>query len=213
MKIESVEYGWGSAELTVACQRVASHVLKELTRYKINRVLDVGCGNGSLCGVMAAAGYDVVGVENDASGVAISRRTYPHIPFYHFGVQDDPALLLQQNPVRYDAVVCTEVVEHLYSPKMFFRYAKCVLRPGGVVIITVPYYGYLKNLIIALSNKWDQHHGSLVDGGHIKFFSTSTMRKLFHDSGYEILFCGGIGRRTPYLWNTMITVGRPTVSP
>lgn len=208
MNIESAEYRWASAELTVACKRVAPHVIAALQRHGVRRVLDVGCGNGSLCGVLSRSGFDVVGVENDPSGVAICRRTYPSIPFHHFGVQDSPERLIEAVGGRFDAVVCTEVIEHLYSPRMLFSYASGVLTNPGIVVVTVPYYGYLKNLLISALNMWDQHHSSLNDGGHIKFFSSRTLRSLIEQSGFQVLECNGIGRKIPFLWNTMIAVAK-----
>ena len=58
---------------------------------------------------------------------------------------------------NFDVAIATEVIEHLVTPFNLPRFAKQLLRPGGHLIISTPYHGYLKNLILALTNRWDAH--------------------------------------------------------
>ena len=53
----------------------------------------------------------------------------------------------------FDAVVSTEVVEHLYAPHELIRFSWEALKPGGHLILTTPYDGYLKNLALAVTGK------------------------------------------------------------
>jgi 2-polyprenyl-6-hydroxyphenyl methylase/3-demethylubiquinone-9 3-methyltransferase len=99
------------------------------------------------------------------------------------------------------------VVEHLYAPRALPQRVWEALKPGGIAIITTPYHGYWKNLAICLLNKWDSHHTVFWDHGHIKFWSKTTLRKLFEDEGFEFLKFQGLGR-LPYLWMTMLMVFR-----
>ncbi len=83
------------------------------------------------------------------------------------------------------------------------RVAKQCLHPGGTLIVTTPYHGYFKNLALALTGKLDSHFTTLWDGGHIKFFSVSTLSELVTAEGFtlrEFQFAG----RIPYLWKSMI---------
>lgn len=58
-----------------------------------------------------------------------------------------------------------EVIEHLYSPRQFVRRPYTALRPGGILIVTTPYWGYLKNLLLVLTNRIDHALTSLWEGG------------------------------------------------
>jgi hypothetical protein len=69
-------------------------------------------------------------------------------------------------------------------------------------MLTTPYYGYLKNALIAATGRWDCHHGPLLVGGHIKFWSKRTITNLFEESGFTIRQWKGLGR-LPYLWANM----------
>lgn len=171
---------------------------------KIKRVADLGAGNGGLCAQLAVKRYEVVGIEQDRNGVDIASRTYPNARFYQFGVHDDPAELLEAEAV-FDAVVSTEVIEHLYSPRLLPRHAWQILVPGGHLIISTPYHGYIKNLALSVLDKWDHHHTALWEGGHIKFWSQRTLTALLTQNGFEVLSFSGVGR-VPYLWKSMVVV-------
>ncbi|MEB3256227.1 MAG: class I SAM-dependent methyltransferase [Synechococcaceae cyanobacterium] len=206
--IENVvqEYGWSTAEGPQSCEYLAPRILEILKRLNAKRVLDLGAGNGALCSLLTSSGYDAVGVEYDAQGVAIAKQTYPSTPFYRFGVQDDPNELLKHE-ARFDAVVSTEVIEHLFSPHFLPIYASAVLQEGGHIVISTPYHGYLKNMALSVMNAWDKHHTPLWHGGHIKFWSRNTLSQLLSENGFTLVGFAGVGR-LPFLWKSMILIGK-----
>jgi 2-polyprenyl-3-methyl-5-hydroxy-6-metoxy-1,4-benzoquinol methylase len=199
-------YGWSSSRDPGSCGYIAPKIIDLLHQLTIRRVLDLGAGNGALCAEISAGGWDVVGVEYDRDGVQIARSTHPNIRFYNYGVQDNPEELLQSEPLV-DAVVSTEVIEHLFSPHLLPRYARGVLKPGGYLIVSTPYHGYLKNLALSLFGKWDKHFTALWHGGHIKFWSRWTLGELLKTEGFEVTAFHGVGR-FPFLWKSMILVAR-----
>jgi len=73
--------------------------------------------------------------------------------------------------IRFDTIISTEVIEHLYDPGKYLDIIEQVLQSngGGELILSTPYHGYFKNLLIALHGKTDDHFSPLWDGGHIKF--------------------------------------------
>jgi 2-polyprenyl-6-hydroxyphenyl methylase/3-demethylubiquinone-9 3-methyltransferase len=114
--------------------------------------------------------------------------------------------------VAFEAIVCIEVIEHLYSPYTFARRAYDALSPGGTIVISTPYWGYLKNVALALSNRIDRSLTALWEGGHIKHFSRATLGRLFTDCGFEQAGFVGAGEgwraHAPYLWNGMLMAFR-----
>lgn len=195
-------YGWSTAGETLAAGYITSVVLGQLRELKVRRILDLGSGNGALCARLKMLGLDVVGIDYDQSGIDIAKQAHPDISFYRFGVQDDPSLLLKHEG-EFDAVVSTEVVEHLFSPHLLPVYAKSVLKRGGYLVVSTPYHGYAKNLMLSLFNKWDAHHTPLWHGGHIKFWSRKTLSELLAQSGFTVTGFSGAGR-VPYLWKSMV---------
>ena len=96
-----------------------------------------------------------------------------------------------------------DVIEHLFYPKELVRSARRCLKPGGRLILSTPYHGYLKNIALSVSGKMDKHFTCLWDGGHIKFFSVATLKELLESEQYkdiQFTFAG----RFPYFWKAML---------
>ena len=82
-----------------------------------------------------------------------------------------------------------------------------LLEPDGVGIISTPYHGYWKNLVLAMTGKLDTHFTALWDGGHIKFFSIKTLSELIQETGFDRLQFYRLGR-IPILGKSMVAVFR-----
>lgn len=164
-------------------------------------ILDLGCGNGYLVRQLVQQGYDAYGTDASEHGIAIARKEYPN----RFFVQDLSAgkLPSELQKIKFNTIVSTEVIEHLYDPEAFVDLCKNTLPPNGELIITTPYHGYWKNLLLAVLGRWDPHHDPTWLGGHIKFWSKKTLTKLLNDKSFTITGFKGCGR-IPYLWKSMI---------
>lgn len=110
--------------------------------------------------------------------------------------------------VRY--VISLEVVEHIFLPRNFARNCYGFLKPGGRLILSTPYHGYLKNLALALTGALDKHFTALWDFGHIKFWSRRTLTALLTEQGFEDIRFQGAGR-VPWLWKSMVLCARKPV--
>ena len=166
------------------------------------RAFDLGCGNGATANMLSAAGFSVVGVDPSEEGIMHGRRAFPHLSL-QVGSCYDP---LAERFGTFPLVISLEVIEHCFYPRQF---AKCVydlLEPGGLAIISTPYHGYLKNLALAASGKLDAHFTALWDGGHIKFWSVATLRKLLEETGFSHIRFSYAGRFPP-LAKSMIALG------
>ncbi len=201
------EYGWQSPSGPESCGYITPEVLRILGSLNVRRVCDLGSGNGALVGALRNAGYETAGVEYDKQGVEIARKHHPGVNFYHLGVEDDPTPVLATEGEAFDAVVSTEVVEHLFSPHLLPAFARKIVSGGGYLVISTPYHGYLKNLALSVFNKWDKHHTPLWHGGHVKFWSRKTLTQLLEKNGFEVTAFYGVGR-LPWLWKSMILVAK-----
>lgn len=167
------------------------------------RIIDVGCGSGATAGKLASMGFAVTGVDTSESGIRIAEEAYPDVSFQRRSGYDN----LAQELGRFDAVVCLEVIEHCYSPKQLADTLFSLLRPGALAVISTPFHGYWKNLAIALSGRFDAHWSPLWEGGHIKFFSESTLGLLLQQSGFIDIGFRRAGRLPP-LAKSMIALAR-----
>lgn len=191
----SAEQPWWNAYLVDPVMRLSGDVREGM------RVLDVGCGNGHIAGLFVGKGCAVVGIDPSESGIAAAREA---IPNGRFEIElATEGLRERLGEEAFDLVVSAEVVEHIYDPDRWAKACYEALKPGGRLVLTTPYHGYLKNLLIALMDKWDHHHTSLETHQHIKFWSRKTMTTLLERNGFRVTGFAGAGRRA-YLWKSMV---------
>ena len=182
------------------------HILDLCAGLRAHRIVDIGCGNGALCCELARHGYEVIGCEPSADELRIAHDQAPELVFHKLSVDDDPSAVGNES---FDVAIATEVIEHLARPRNLACFGKQLLRPGGYLIISTPYHGYLKNLVLALTNKWDAHLNPFWDGGHIKFWSRKTISRLLSENGFRVVRFIGAGR-LPFIWKSMIVVAQKT---
>jgi 2-polyprenyl-3-methyl-5-hydroxy-6-metoxy-1,4-benzoquinol methylase len=166
------------------------------------RVLEIGCGNGAFAAELVRLGYLVTGLDASHSGITIAKQREPRASF-HCGSIYDPTP--EEWVGQFDVVISLETIEHLSLPGALLKRGREALRPGGTLIISTPYHGYLKNLILALSGSMDRHFTTLWDHGHVRFFSKKTLGELVRRGGLEGIRFLGCGR-VPWLWKSMVAV-------
>lgn len=166
----------------------------------VRSICDLGCGNGHISGRLSKLGYDVTGVDASASGIRIARNAYPEAKFVHARIDGELT-------GKFDLVISSDVIEHLYRPSDLLEAARSLLGPNGHVLIGTPYHGYLKNLVLAATGKMEAHFSALHDGGHVKFFSVNTLSKLILSHSFADLKFTFYGR-APLLWKNMICHAR-----
>jgi 2-polyprenyl-3-methyl-5-hydroxy-6-metoxy-1,4-benzoquinol methylase len=195
---EYVPYGWKSAE-SLEAHTYLLPALKRLLPKGTLTILDVGCGNGYVTSQIASMGHTVVGVDASEDGIAIAKEAYPNARFEVHSAYDDLRNVIE----AVDIVISSEVIEHLYRPRLLVDNVFTILRPGGLLFLTTPYHGYLKNLVLSLTNSWDNHFHVDREGGHIKFFSERTLSRMLYDCGFENVTYHNVGR-VRWLWKSMV---------
>ncbi len=202
--ISSTQFNYGADDLPITSKYLAPKIFQICQKLAPKKVLEMGCGNGAISTALARLGAHVVACDPSEDGVEAARKRLPAVKFHVLGVYDDPTMLVDQ---PFDVVVSTEVIEHLFLPRALPRFAKAVLTPGGHLVVSTVYHGYLKNLLLALLNKWDTHWTPFWDGGHIKLWSRRTLSKLLREEGFEVI--GFVGAdRIPYLWRSMVLIAK-----
>lgn len=199
---DAPDYGYKDVKHSHAHAYLLPAVDEALATLAPQRVFDLGCGNGSVASHLAAR-YQVEGVDASPSGIEKANRAFPALSLSVGSAYDDLAAAYGQ----FDAVVSLEVVEHLYDPKLYARRLFDLVRPGGGIVVSTPYHGYVKNVVLAVSGKMDAHFTALWDGGHIKFWSVRTLTKLLEGAGFVDVRFRFVGR-IPLVAKSMIAIAR-----
>lgn len=165
------------------------------------KVFDLGCGNGSVAGHLVNLGWTVYGVDPSIQGIEQANLHHPTCNLYLGSAYDD----LQSKFGQFPLVYSFEVVEHVYAPRDYAKTLVSLMQDDGIAIVSTPYHGYWKNLVMSLTGKMDAHFTALWDHGHIKFWSIKTLTQLFEEVGLEVIRVHRVGR-IPTLAKSMILV-------
>jgi 2-polyprenyl-6-hydroxyphenyl methylase/3-demethylubiquinone-9 3-methyltransferase len=107
-----------------------------------SRVLDVGSGGGFLTANLSDAGYDVIGID---PSIASIREAKDHVRA-NFLVAAGESLPFTDHSI--DAVTCSEVLEHVEDPDAVVAEISRVLRPGGLLVFSMPNRTFLSRLVL-----------------------------------------------------------------
>ena len=141
------------------------------------RVLDVGCGNGSLINAIRQKG------KIDAYGIDISPKMIEECHSRYEGIRFEVATgeNIAFADDYFDAITICCVLHHLHSPQKFFEEAHRVLKHGGILIVGEPW------LPFPLKQMADYILSPLLRAGDNKTFTKKRLHRLFNENGFSIM--------------------------
>ncbi|MDP6345305.1 MAG: methyltransferase domain-containing protein [Alphaproteobacteria bacterium] len=138
--------------------------------------LDVGCSGGFTTEAARQAGFQAWGIDPDADAVAHARQHYPGSRFEAGGLED----FADSCDVRFDAVYCSEVLEHVADANRFAAALSSLMTPDGVLYLTTPDIGHWRRP--RRLPAWDV----FTPPHHCLFFSSGNLRRLLARHHLEI---------------------------
>jgi 2-polyprenyl-6-hydroxyphenyl methylase/3-demethylubiquinone-9 3-methyltransferase len=163
-------------------------------------ILDVGCGRGEFCDFFVKQGHRAEGTDLSHAAVKYAQQHFPAATFHACLVED----MLPARAGAFDAVFSSEVIEHLFDVGTYLMAINHLLKDGGTFILTTPYHGLAKNIMIDLLN-YSGHYDPM--GQHIRFFDTKGMDRCLRTFGFEPVHWWGYGRPWPF-WKSFFVVAR-----
>jgi ubiquinone/menaquinone biosynthesis C-methylase UbiE len=101
------------------------------------RILDFGCGTGDIAAAMDRMGYEVTGCDIAEPMIEIARSSHSGMPTKWICLKPDWEALPFAD-CSFDGVVASSVFEYLVDVQRVAAELSRVLRPGGVLLLTVP---------------------------------------------------------------------------
>ena len=206
--MDYTEYGWQSPDVHTQSYLfpIVKRIIDELNLIQDILILDAGCGGGALVNHLHKLGFkNTYGFDASLTGIAIAQKSFPEIS-NHFFIHNCYEKYLPIHH-QFKLIISMDVIEHFYSPIRYLENIYHWLDHNGYLILTTPYHGYLKNLLIIFLNKFDKHFNPLDEGGHIKFFTKNKLYSLLQRTGFKPLKLYGSGR-LPYLWKSMVIIAQ-----
>ena len=162
-------------------------------------LLDIGCGNGFLTKQISKFFKSTVGIDLSGTGIEQAQKFNNEILQFRNMSLDQ----MIEEGKKFKFITSFEVIEHQYLPDDFLNQINKILEDDGKLLISTPYHGYIKNLLISLLGKHDFHFNPLWRHGHIKFFSVKTLSNLLKKCNFKVINKKFSGRFYP-ISNSMI---------
>jgi len=165
------------------------------------RILDVGCGSGSLLARCAGNYRELYGVDIVAGRLVPAEKTLrDRFPDKRVVLrQHDIANPLPFDQEYFDSLCCIAVLDHVYDVYFAVSEMARVLRAGGELVLEIQNIAYLKHRIALLLgflpatspvSDWRSYGW---DGGHIHYFTLGALRSLLGTYGLCIVRVSGSG--------------------
>ena len=153
------------------------------------RILEVGCGSGSTGAAALAEGKcgEFYGVElcERAAEEAAKRLT-------NVIAGDVEKIELPWPQASFDALILSEVLEHLIDPWSVLKRLRPLMKPGSVVLASSPNVSHYCIVKMLLHDRWDLEDRGVMDRTHLRWFTMNTYREMFESAGFRLEHVGSL---------------------
>ncbi len=168
-----------------------------------DRVLDVGCGEGTFAGELAAGGARVTAIDVAREPLRRAAARHPGLDLRLVSAEP-PSWSLPDG--AFDVVWAGEVLEHVADTAGLLSEIRRVLRSGGTLVLSTPDHGALARLWLGISAPaFARHFDPRSD--HLRFYTRGTLMRLLADFRFEAVRLAGLGG-APGAHRTLLASGR-----
>lgn len=166
---------------------------------KQTRILDVGCGVGTVGFFLGEQGFNVLGIDISRKAIEVADlntkclNLNKRVKFKSFN------FLKEKLNAKFDFVICSEVIEHLENDGVAISRIFTLTKSGGILYISVPSRN-APLYKIGFADKFDKRVG------HLRRYNDIELEKLIRNEGFSILTIGkteGILRNFLFLFHNM----------
>jgi ubiquinone/menaquinone biosynthesis C-methylase UbiE len=173
--------------------------VKRLSLKSGSRILDAGCGSGRhICEAFRSHGVDVIGIDLKRDDIVTTRNFLSLMADESSGFSMVAMATITKLPFQegvFDAVICSEVLEHIDNHKTAVAELLRVLKPGGNLAVSVPRF-WPERICWAISKPYRE-----APGGHIRIYKKKELQRLLEDAGGK---CWKVSHKhalhAPYWW-------------
>jgi glycosyltransferase involved in cell wall biosynthesis/SAM-dependent methyltransferase len=147
-------------------------------------VLDVGCAHGYVAQALRAQGCRVFGIELDEDDAL---RAQEHCEQVVVGSVEDRGWTEALRVREFDAMVFSDVLEHLRDPAEVLRRCRPLLVPGrGFIAASVPNVAHVSVRLELLLGSFRAEPLGILDATHLHFYTRDSLGELFASCGFEV---------------------------
>lgn len=160
------------------------HELNFLLNGKRGKVLDIGCGEGFVINQLQAEGWDVTGLDFSLDGIG---RHFPLLK--ERVIQGDIYKSLErliQDKIKFDVIICNNVLEHVIDPLSFLGRFKDLCHQETIIRLQVPNdFSWLQQALKRDSMIKNDYWVRPPD--HLSYFNNDSLRLVLESFNYKIV--------------------------
>jgi cyclopropane fatty-acyl-phospholipid synthase-like methyltransferase len=146
---------------------------------KNDKILDIGCGAGTLCLYYANKGNDVLGIDISGKGIDSANQSAHYLGLNNvkFKKMNFPTQVPQE---KFDFIIFSEVIEHLKNDDLVLKKIFLLLKPKGMVFISTPSRNAPLHRL-GLAKKFDKNVG------HLRRYEMEDLINKCENVGFKII--------------------------
>lgn len=165
---------------------VRQDLIQMILPYQIKSVLDVGCGLGANLSYVRKFFPECItnGIElrKDIFSAVSKNKDVNKIFF------GDAMSLLRRIKSKYDLIILSHVIEHVFDHETFLRLCIARLKPNGLLLVAIPNIRHLSVLLpLIFNDSFKYENCGILDSTHCRFFTYKTCERLFTNLGLKII--------------------------
>lgn len=148
------------------------------------KILEIGCGTGKFASLIKERqSCEIWGVEKNHTAAKICRGRIDRV----LNLEIEKAFLSLPK-AYFDTICLLDVLEYLVDPWLVLFKLRSFLRKNGVVIASIPNIRYFHVCVeFVLKKTWEYKEWGVMDRTHLRFFTYYSIKKMFWNSGFDIL--------------------------
>lgn len=148
----------------------------------VKRILDIGCGSGALGKKLKQErNCEVIGITYSHSEASLAASCLDQV------LLRDLNILATDELGKFDCIICSHILEHLYQPEKLLEKLHQNFTPDGMIIVALPNVLFWKQRLEFLKGNFKYKNSGLMDKTHFRFYDWETAHELVEKSGYEIV--------------------------
>jgi ubiquinone/menaquinone biosynthesis C-methylase UbiE len=158
------------------------------------QILEIGCGTGATGALALSEGCcgRYVGVELFEAAAAEARDVLSDVI-----TGNVETLEFDWQPASFDAVIFSEVLEHLVEPGEVLKKLSRFVRPGGLLLASSPnisHWRVIRELVMGRFNLADQ---GVFDRTHLRWFTPESFSDMAEKAGFDVEELGPVTAFSP----------------
>ncbi len=157
-------------------------------------ILEVGCGTGATGALALSEGRcgSYTGVELFEAAASEARTVLTNVITGNVETLDFP-----WQAASFDALILSEVLEHLVEPRQVVKNMSRFIRPGGLVLASSPNISHWRVVRELALGRFEMADQGVFDRTHLRWFTPSTFVEMFEDAGFKVEEVGPVTAFSP----------------